>query len=727
MRKIFIIIFILTIITSAMAQRGITTRFPEGDLTPVEMEASERPTQPLPDIDNPTREYRKPAKALTAIDSIEVEVMLQPGEYQGIFVDVEAGTLGYTAPAPLVDEELLPYIQTAPEFLQKYLYLNLQDLDPFAARAYTGILDEANPLWRDEIFYCLAHLGAEMLMDWYRADLILENVREMYRADSFLAYVEIVDMGSPGEPDHYTYTRYVTTDTGMTGYDTVAIDPEMYYRYVMFPKITEELPAYINPSTGSVDVTHGHFWRTWFWDVSETTASTTAWPLGDSLMSTNALWRGVHNNDSDNGAVGIVTRWIKDCLEFDSGTERPVQPVRIYGLHMGRCGEHEDITCAAARVGLIPSNGIESLSTDHVWNEFWNGWRWAGWEPVNTYVDNAWVYSDGWGKQFATVLDHTGDGRMVPVTERYSHEIATLELNVRDDTSRPVDGAKIMLAAEGDGGIFYDCVLYTNSRGKAFDYVGDGKHMYWRVDSEIGCNPEPGYVSNLVTSTGDGSHYNRTMTLPGTLDYLDWSLISPTSSPTAYIKTRLDPVSEFIKYNGTFEEIDVTYYYRHDDPFGFEFFVLSDLEYAVFVSESPFQVYAMEEATDSGYFEVPVENEPYWVVVSNIANIANTIVGKLSVALTDTTSGIEDNYLPESFKVSVYPNPFNGALRISAPPISQIEIFDINGRMVDKITNNGYNKTDILWQPEMSLSTGIYLVRINSEDKVTTRRVVYLK
>ena len=98
--------------------------------------------------------------------------------------------------------------------------------------------------------------------------------------------------------------------------------------------------------------------------------------------------------------------------------------------------------------------------------------------------------------------------------------------------------------------------------------------------------------------------------------------------------------------------------------------------------------------------------------------------------------------LPQQLRVDVSPNPFNSAVKISfdggvgaRPGTGQvgIEIFDISGRLVADlpVTTCGSPQvvpTPVIWQPEKSLGSGVYLVRARISDYMTaTRRVVYLK
>ena len=82
---------------------------------------------------------------------------------------------------------------------------------------------------------------------------------------------------------------------------------------------------------------------------------------------------------------------------------------------------------------------------------------------------------------------------------------------------------------------------------------------------------------------------------------------------------------------------------------------------------------------------------------------------------------------PNILSLSVSPNPFNSACRISAPDNAIVEIFDLNGRIVYEMPVGSRPASTVLWQPNKSVPSGVYLVRAKIGDKNITKRVVYLK
>ncbi len=120
--------------------------------------------------------------------------------------------------------------------------------------------------------------------------------------------------------------------------------------------------------------------------------------------------------------------------------------------------------------------------------------------------------------------------------------------------------------------------------------------------------------------------------------------------------------------------------------------------------------------------------------------------GRICDTFPERTSISETPGKPDNIEISVHPNPFNSAVRISVGAIHElplhIEIFDINGRMVYKMpvgagskpAHAGGSRTlpyEITWQPPASLGSGVYLVRARfgsvPAGETVTKRVVYLK
>ncbi|RKZ31349.1 hypothetical protein DRQ36_02415 [bacterium] len=127
-----------------------------------------------------------------------------------------------------------------------------------------------------------------------------------------------------------------------------------------------------------------------------------------------------------------------------------------------------------------------------------------------------------------------------------------------------------------------------------------------------------------------------------------------------------------------------------------------------------------------------------------------------SVYLSYNT-GIDERGVPSDLALDIYPNPFNSVVNIdirgvgahrsgARRQIAEVKIFDINGRLVGNLpppcTKSGGEfgicsenrcsdlvqaPTPLIWQPDKSLGSGIYLIRTKIDGIALTRRVLYLK
>ena len=105
------------------------------------------------------------------------------------------------------------------------------------------------------------------------------------------------------------------------------------------------------------------------------------------------------------------------------------------------------------------------------------------------------------------------------------------------------------------------------------------------------------------------------------------------------------------------------------------------------------------------------------------SDLSTTIIGQLNQATP----------IPESFEFSYpYPNPFNPStlIKFAIPNDTKVKImaYDITGRHVDTILNKNLNAGyyDLTWKPA-ALSSGIYLINIQTDGSDLTHKVMYIK
>jgi hypothetical protein len=70
---------------------------------------------------------------------------------------------------------------------------------------------------------------------------------------------------------------------------------------------------------------------------------------------------------------------------------------------------------------------------------------------------------------------------------------------------------------------------------------------------------------------------------------------------------------------------------------------------------------------------------------------------------------------------NIFPNPTKSKLNIVASNIQSVEIFEINGRLIDKFLFDGVNKTKILLDNYIK---GQYLIRVQTVDMTIVKPLI---
>ncbi len=390
------------------------------------------------------------------------------------------------APAWIRDDLAVAFLQHRPKKQDKLaaLLLDLEDLRLI-----------------DEVAFTIAHLSPEVLADEdFHLELIVENAEWVYKVDPELQYVDIVEVGDPMvDDDFWSTTSYRTTLDGQPG--TLELERDLYYWYVVHPRIEDERPYYIDawaecgsntlecPATPE----EGMFWREFLWQgAGETCPDGNFCPvLSEALADHDLLWDELGGGDSGGVIRGIVDhmkasdeaagRW----FNFGAQGERSIQPNRIYGLGRGNCGEWADMTTAMSRTALIPNVNVTPSSWDHTWNGFWHE-RWVAWEPVNTWVDHP------YGIDFAAYATR-GDASTFLQTPDYNQSTFDMVVEVVDKKGVPVDAATVAIFSPWeDGGQTYwwpAGELATDDAGRATFPLVELNEYAFLVTSELGTYP----------------------------------------------------------------------------------------------------------------------------------------------------------------------------------------------------------------------------------------------
>jgi len=454
---------------------------------------------------------------------IQREFELPPGERYYVYFDNVTGDLVEESFDYL--EEALPQsardaVARMPAWLQKNLTRKFLELDFNTAHKYgqliVGVNDER---YLDEVGFSIAHTSTRMLQsNRVIPEVFVTNAQYIYENDPHLDYVDIVEID-----DRYVGSYTTLNYINQTGVQ-IQLPMELYYWFVVHPKLSDEYPSFVNPDgiQGSPNEFEqppvGKFWRDWLFYHNDT-----GYPLlKESVQNCSNVWE----------AVAAVSGWVVGSMAFTSDNERAVEPVRIYRKHIGRCGEHQDMACAAARAALIPTVCTSNMAEDHVWNEFWDG-RWVHWD-ANSYnnVDHPLGQDKDYhgGKDISTIWSWRGDGKTWSVTEKYT-PVCTYTANAVDSNGNPVDGAEIMVCTE----FYYDhnqltMTTYgcTDAQGQVEIPLGNVRNYWSSADSALGEDPaDQGggeRVTQVITGAQTDQSYSHTFHLPSALPTPDYTI-----------------------------------------------------------------------------------------------------------------------------------------------------------------------------------------------------------
>jgi hypothetical protein len=103
---------------------------------------------------------------------------------------------------------------------------------------------------------------------------------------------------------------------------------------------------------------------------------------------------------------------------------------------------------------------------------------------------------------------------------------------------------------------------------------------------------------------------------------------------------------------------------------------------------------------------------------------ASMVMDNLTVKAVATDSLLGFNDISDEATFSVYPNPATNFITVSSNinlTINSIEMFDINGRMVKKISYDATSNAEVTIS---DLSAGVYMMKISSNNGVATKKII---
>ena len=428
--------------------------------------------------------------------------------------------------------------------------------------AFSSEIMIAEPQYRDEIAYCIAHTPTEVLRAMYRngdSDLFAVNVSEMYEMAEKLDYVRLLDSGDET-------VCQLKTENGW-----IEISREDYYRFVVHPRILFEIPARIN---------------TEYWSTTRDTISVSLeeWlnHEPDSLYGESGdqlFWREFIPSDSSGGRT--LCERVMEAATYEDAVVRlcnfqshsqpgglmsfgymtnDLQPMEIYRKAYGSCGEQSILQTALCRAFFIPAYVVGCRGEDHQWNQYLDpaSGRWNHWD-INygiSGIGNIWVSGEGvnhTGKTISTITAFGPDNEVWPVTgsalvpagSGYMPEdsgytcTANVDIFVTDPAGIPVEGAMVLARSHWDNANSVSEFNYTDESGSCVFQLGWEPNGGYTIDV---ISPFGSAGSSNITFT-EGKSYSIRYTVPCSIPQRQ-TVFLPESDPSsnAFVTSRLYPV-----------------------------------------------------------------------------------------------------------------------------------------------------------------------------------------
>ncbi|HHE37993.1 MAG TPA: T9SS type A sorting domain-containing protein [Candidatus Cloacimonetes bacterium] len=656
-------------------------------------------------------------------------------------------------------------IQKAPNWMRHPLNLRFKSIPIDKQDLWAEVILDASYPYIDEIAFAIATLSpAYLRSNLANPEVLIMNAVYIYLNDIYLDYADVIDYGSSTTDENY-YSTVVYWKLNEDGeMEQVEIPKEIYYMYIAHPKITDEIPAFIDPTIleynhqgNIVEPGEGYFWHDYIFNHTFNDTLN----LREMMAGCEYVWDGIGCDcpggewfaqpispygDSLDYALHRMSKWINADMEFTSPGDRPHQPVRIAYKGMGRCGEYADLNAAVGRSLLIPTTSISNWINiwDHTFSEMWL----EDWEHYESYY---WE----WGATFYGSYDSNAispfevrsDGLLTTVTHHYV-DYSTINLSILDENDQPVDGGKVKLYVQRpDEEILQSMVAYTDNNGLVTFTVSDGFDYFARAETWIGNAPSIG-TALLVSSPEPGETCNLALNVSNSMPEPDLVSVDPPANEIDDFKivVEFDVPQYAIKGVIEHDDIDGLVYdksYAKIIDTGFiDFFVTDEFNSNMFLAEQQFEtIYSNQNINSDAYeFELP-ETDNWHFIFSNRLHIQNPQMVNGSVKLYQYSTSAEDENIEstETF-IRNYPNPFNSTTTISfqlnteITENTEIAIYNIKGQKVKTYKNLQIDKSSdqqIVWDGKddnnRDQNSGIYFCKISSSGKEISQKMILMR
>ncbi|MBU1537351.1 hypothetical protein KKF84_18695, partial [Myxococcota bacterium] len=207
------------------------------------------------------QQFDEPLASLNPSETLVLRLLPYAQEVQ---VDVEYGH------GRSLTTQAREALALAPSWIRPALFDTLSRLDLVNQAAISELITLAyaeDPRYVDEVAFSIAHLPMEDLLydnptfhTSFDPELLMENVRGIYAAGEFIHFASLVER-LEGTDQAYTTVLLTMADGEWE------VPRDMYYWYVVHPRLADDSALYIDPRTGNPSPRdeRGVFWRTMVW------------------------------------------------------------------------------------------------------------------------------------------------------------------------------------------------------------------------------------------------------------------------------------------------------------------------------------------------------------------------------------------------------------------------------------------------------------------------------
>ena len=440
--------------------------------------------------------------------------------------------------------------------------------DDAAVNAFAAELLNAKPEWRDEIASVIANTPTEVLRTMHRleqTDVVSRNARMVYEMADIAKYARLSDENGVTSLELYTARGWV------------GVPQELYYRFVVHPRILFEIPARVDVSWWATSAAERGMTRDdWLRHdggnggmLYGTSDSHRFWreALLTDEMKNRQLIDYVRDCETQEDAIFALSRYLSyaepDAFMSFGYLTNDLQPLLIYAKGYGSCGETSTICSTICRLLLIPAYIVGCRGEDHQWSEVWDAQtgQFAVWncDASASNFGHIWGPGEGGnhgGKTISTIMAFGPDDAIWPTTtsaanpagsgympdDRGYTPTAHVTIRVQDANGLPVDGAMVVARSHWNRANMLSMLQYTDLSG--------------RCTFDLGWEPHGGYTIDVLSSLGtagsmslpvtEGESYEVTYRLPGTLPSQSELIVNPDGTLTSDgVKLRVRSTESF--------------------------------------------------------------------------------------------------------------------------------------------------------------------------------------